>query len=172
MKYRLILAAALLAAAMAGCAQQQPAAQPSAAQSTTVAQSPTPAPSTPQKAASALDVAQKIKAAVPTVTGITEITQANDANKLLGRPGQYTSGAWLTDTAGKPAATGVDGGAVVEVFATADDASTRSAYIQGQLKKLGPAYGTEYDYLNGPVLVRVSGKLTPDAAALYEAAIK
>jgi hypothetical protein len=31
--------------------------------------------------------------------------------------------------------------------------------------------GTEYDYINGDVLVRVSGKLTPDQAGEYGKAI-
>jgi hypothetical protein len=36
---------------------------------------------------------------------------------------------------------------------------------------MGGILGTEYDYLAGPVLVRVAGVLTPAQAAQYGAAI-
>ncbi|MCC3279935.1 hypothetical protein LJ754_12320 [Arthrobacter sp. zg-Y40] len=101
---------------------------------------------------------------------VTEVTEANDSNGLIGRPGQYTSAAWIADTSADPAQTGVDGGAVVEVFATEADAQTRAAYIQDVLKSMGPAFGTEYHYLKGSVLLRVSGKLMPSQASLYEQA--
>lgn len=166
-----ILLLAVTAVLLAGCGSPAPAAAPTA---TTTAQLPTQTPSmTPsptQAPITAITLAQKVRAAVPTVTGITEITEANDVNKLIGRPGQYTSGAWLADSAATPGVTGVDGGAVVEVFATAADAAARSAYIQGALKKMGPVAGTEYHYLKDSALLRVSGKLPPSVAAQYQAA--
>ncbi|MCB5292354.1 hypothetical protein [Arthrobacter sp. SO3] len=67
-------------------------------------------------------------------------------------------------------ATGVDGGAVVEVFATPADAQTRSEYIQGVLKTMGPAAGTEWHHLDGATLLRVSGKLNPSVNDQYTAA--
>ena len=34
-----------------------------------------------------------------------------------------------------------------------------------------PIFGTEYSYLDGPVLVRVSGKMSPPQAVEYEVAL-
>jgi hypothetical protein len=59
----------------------------------------------------------------------------------------------------------------VEVFPTADAAAARQRYIQ-QVLTTAPFVGTEYSYLDGTALVRVSGKLTPDQAAEYERVIE
>ena len=59
----------------------------------------------------------------------------------------------------------------MEVFASADAAAARQRYIQ-QVQKAAPFVGTEYSYVDGTVLVRVSGKLTPEQAAEYERAIE
>ncbi|MCC3273221.1 hypothetical protein MUK71_03870 [Arthrobacter zhangbolii] len=107
---------------------------------------------------------------MPTISAVTEVTELNDTNGLIGRPGQYISAAWISDTAADSAETGIDGGAVVEVFADEADAQTRSDYIQGVLEGMGPAFGTEYHYMDGAVLLRVSGVLMPSQAALYEEA--
>ena len=125
---------------------------------------------TPEAADSetALEVAERLKAGVPTITAITEVTETNDSNGLIGRPGQYTSAAWIADTAADPSETGVDGGAVIEVFATPEDAQVRADYIQETLRSMGPAFGTEYHHLDGTVLLRVSGVLMPSQAAVYE----
>ena len=70
-----------------------------------------------------------------------------------------------------PAEPGNEGGGSIEVFADAADAQTRSDYIQETLQSLGPIAGTEYDYLAGPIIVRVTGELVPSMAAGYEAAV-
>jgi hypothetical protein len=122
------------------------------------------------KVSTAMDLAKRLEAEIPTITAIVEVTEDNDANNLIGRPGQYVSAAWISDKAGAPKATGIDGGAVIEVFATADDAQTRSEYIQGVLKEGGAMLGTEYHYLKDTRLLRVSGKLKPSSAKVYEVA--
>jgi hypothetical protein len=65
---------------------------------------------------------------------------------------------------------GIDRGGVVEVFADAGAAQTRSKYIQDTLKSM-QMLGTEYHYLNGPVLVRITGKVKPSVAKPFEAAV-
>ena len=57
------------------------------------------------------------------------------------------------------------------MFADGADAHVRSDYIQETLASLGPIAGTEYHYLTGPILVRVTGELPPSVAADYEAAV-
>lgn len=116
----------------------------------------------------ALTVAERLQAAIPSVTLVTEVTENNDSNNLIGRPGQYLTAAWVADASADPTQTGIDGGAVVEVFANAEDAQSRSTYIQDTLRSMGPAFGTEYHYFDGSVLLRVSGVLVPSQAALYE----
>lgn len=115
-----------------------------------------------------------VKQGMPATLTVT-YDASNDPNKLLGRPNGYTSKASFTDrrvdpskaSAAKPG--DVELGGSVEVFASADEASARAAYISEIGKKL-PMMG-EYDYVKGPVLVRVSRELTPTDAQPYEAAL-
>ena len=103
-------------------------------------------------------------------------TAATDPNHLLGRPNGYLSKASFSDKR-VPASdtTGdskgdVDYGGSVEVFATANEAKARAAYIESVLEA-NPMLGTEYDYLNGPVLLRVSQYLIPSQAEEYQRAL-
>jgi hypothetical protein len=56
------------------------------------------------------------------------------------------------------------------VWPDAASAKARSDYIQGVLKA-APMLGTEYHYLAGPVLVRLSGKLKPSVATTFATAV-
>lgn len=64
----------------------------------------------------------------------------------------------------------VDFGGSVEVFSNDDGAKARQTYIQA-IAKAAPMLANEYDYVYGPVLVRVTGKLTPAQAGEYERAL-
>jgi hypothetical protein len=55
------------------------------------------------------------------------------------------------------------------VFPDAELAKGRAEYLQSVLKNSG--LGAEYDYLDGPVLVRVTGNLSPSKARDYEMAL-
>ncbi|WP_405966122.1 hypothetical protein OG613_01180 [Streptomyces sp. NBC_00015] len=104
------------------------------------------------------------------------VTAENDPNKLLGRPHQYTSKITFDDTripAADVSATdkgAVERGGAIEVFADAADAKARAEYIQTVTKSMPML--AEYDYVHGPVLVRVSHYLTPTQAAEYKAAVE
>src|SRR6478736_395988 len=138
------------------------------AQATTSSAVATPSPTpTPTAAADATSVATALKAKVKSITKVTTVTEAMDENQLLGRNGQYTSLAWITDKGATAGKTGSDGGAVVEMFANAEDAKARSEYIQKVLKAMGPAAGTEWHHLDGATLLRVNGKLSPSVNAQY-----
>ncbi|MEV4246937.1 hypothetical protein AB0J63_26430 [Streptosporangium canum] len=124
-----------------------------------------------------LDAAGVVKAltqkGLPVTLTVT-YTADNDPNKLLGRPNGYASKASFTDkrvdiskVIGKEG--DVELGGSIEVFEDAGQAEQRADYIQ-EIGKNMPMLG-EYDYVAGPVLVRVSKELTPDQAAGFEAAL-
>lgn len=105
------------------------------------------------------------------------ITAENDPNRLLGRPNGYTSAATFIDSRvpaerRNPDPTAVENGGKVETFDSAEAAQRRMEYIQGVQQAAGPIAGTEYSYLSGASLVRVSGELTPQQAGEYEAALE
>lgn len=135
-----------------------------------------PASSSAAAAASADQVVATLTGKIPTVKLLKAYTAEDDPNHLLGRPNGYTSKAAFTDSrvpadqveGAEPDAT--ERGGSVEVFADEAGAKTRADYIQAITKSLPAA--AEYDYLAGPVLVRVSHLLTPDQAKNYETAIK
>ena len=112
-----------------------------------------------------------IHAAIPTTRLTATVTATSDSNHLLGRPHQYTSAVKFADS--RINTTDVEGldpddvqrGGAIEVFANHGDAQARARYIQAVTKSL-PAL-TEYDYVHGVVLVRVSHYLTPSQAAGY-----
>ena len=175
------LAAALLvgALALAGCSSSGPegpapeakASLEEAAPETTPTAEPTPtqdAAPTVVAPADAGAAAEALRAANPNITTVTVYDETNDPNDLIGRPGQYTSAAQLAD--GRAAGgEGIEAGAVIEVFANAQDAQARSTYIQDTLAELGPAFGTEWHHLHGTHLLRVSGTLVPSANDEYAA---
>lgn len=116
------------------------------------------------------DLAQRISTAKPGPV----FTAESDPNKILGRPGGYTSKASFTDTR-IPAdeVIGAREGAVeyggsVEMFETEDAARKRKEYIDSFS---GIQLAVEYSWVSGSVLLRVSRVLTPDQAAEYQTAL-
>lgn len=109
-------------------------------------------------------------ARVPTAAPGPVMTAENDPNNLLGRPGQYTSAAYFTDSRvpaedGNPDQLSTDNGGRVEIFSSEEEATARRDRIQDLARTLPIA--VEYDYVAGPVLVRVTKSLTPDQAKQY-----
>ncbi|WP_406458212.1 hypothetical protein OH768_28300 [Streptomyces sp. NBC_01622] len=117
----------------------------------------------------------KLSAAVSAAKQSGIVTAANDGNHLLGRPNQYTSKVTFTDSRIKASDVegtdkgDVDRGGAIEVFADPADAKARAKYIQAVTKSM-PVF-SEYDYVHGTVLVRVSHYLTPTQAAGYKDAL-
>ncbi|WP_448620821.1 hypothetical protein [Geodermatophilus sp. URMC 65] len=70
------------------------------------------------------------------------ITETNDANDLIGRPGQYVSKVAFADSRLgvpiDPTEPGNEGGGSIEVFADGADAQARSDYIQETLQSQSP----------------------------------
>lgn len=166
--------AVVAALTLAGCSSTASSPAPAAASGPAPA-SGSPSPAAPPKAAlTAVQALAELTKAVPSAKQNIVITETNDRNHLLGRPGQYTSKVTFTDSRIKPEDVAsldkddVQQGGIIEVFATAADAKARADYIQNIVKSL-PMF-LEYDYPHGVYLVRVSKYLTPTQAAEYDKA--
>ncbi|WP_127354005.1 hypothetical protein [Actinacidiphila soli] len=164
-----VLSAAAAVLLLAGCGSSASTSTP-AASSPAAAQSSTAA-STPLTATTAFTgIAKTVTTARLTGT----VTAANDSNHLLGRPNQYTSKITFADSRITKADTSgfskgdVELGGAIEVFSDPADATARAKYIQAVTKSM-PAL-TEYDYVHGSTVVRVSRFLTPKQAGEYETA--
>jgi ABC-type transporter MlaC component len=133
----------------------------------------TSAPFTQQQPATAEQVVAQIAHVILTVKPGLTYTSETDPNKLLGRPGQYTSKATFTDSRITPGfldePDSVGRGGSVEVFPDEQAAQNRSKYVQAVTAGLPAA--VEYDYTAGPVLVRVGKALTPAQAGEYQKAL-
>lgn len=123
-------------------------------------------PTTPTSSSSELASAHSIAQRVIDLVGsgkVVELTEDNDPNNLIGRPGGYNEGAsiqWLKTC------DEIDvqkcGGAV-EIWPTEEAAMKRATYIQTILRDMS-MLGTEYDYVKGRALLRISGDVKPSQA--------
>ncbi len=116
---------------------------------------------------SAKQVVFRLKAAGLPIGAFRVYNEKTDGNHLLGRPGQYTSKVNFRDKRVSPSGDfDVTGGGAVEVFASKADAKRRYEYVAAIAKS--PLF-SEYDYLEGKALLRLSHILTPTQAKKYEA---
>lgn len=162
---------ASLAVAGCGSAGDDGAAPPAVSTSSSSSAAPTTTTTTTTEAApDATAVATRLKAAVKSVTKVVTITEDNDPNDKIGRPGGYVSAATLYDKGVSCDEIGADCGATVEVWADEASATQRSKFILETLKNADGVLGEEYHYQNGPVLLRVTGELKPSVAKQYQAA--
>jgi hypothetical protein len=173
MKVRLILSAVLAAVTLVGCGGGvEEASDPGPSASPSATEEPADEPSEPAAEEPSPDAevfARAVTDEVASAKKVTVITEDNDPNNLIGRPGGYLSAAVIHDEDGDQSdpEPGVEYGATVEVFEDETAAQDRSDYIQGILKD-NPMLGTEYNYLNGAALLRVSGDIKPSVASQYE----
>ena len=109
-----------------------------------------------------------IKAGLP-VTKVVAQTESTDPNNFLGRPGKYTERVSFDVPGGDPSAKvgETDRGGVIELWPSQADAQTRADYIQAVLKSMG----SEYDYVHGPALVRITGNVLPSVAKKFQVAL-
>jgi len=102
-----------------------------------------------------------------------KVTTKNDPNDLIGRPRGYTSAAYIYDEYSEAfdQSLDVDLGAKIEVFKTERDARSRYNYLK-QIQSDSPILGTEYTYIEGPVLLRVAQEVPPKVARQYRDAFR
>jgi hypothetical protein len=122
----------------------------------------------------AASVESVLMAAGLPISGLIVYNATTDPNHLLGRPTGYSSkDAWQDgriDQTGQAAEVGdISWGGGIEVFPNAAEAQERANYLQ-TIDAGSSLFGSEYDYTLGPILVRISGTLTPDQAATYQSA--
>lgn len=152
--------------ALAGCSGGQEAAK----QTANAASSPTVTTTeTATSPPTARAIADRIKSAVPSVVRIVQLTEHNDPNNLIGRPGGYIDAVVLYDKRVHCTELGADCGTTIEIWPSDTAATDRATYIQGILGG-GSMLGTEYDYVDGTALLRVTGVLPPSAAKIYASA--
>ena len=168
----LIIVALALAIQLTACGQSTTNGTPTT--QTTTAPTATAMPQPAHTGQSADQIVQGLKAHGLPIGGTFTYNAANDFNKLLGRPGQYTGKTEFRDTRVATTLHGADinvhAGGSVEVFASIVDAQHRFTYVQTLAKS--SSLFVEYDYLDGVAILRVSSDLTPDQAAAYEVAFK
>lgn len=163
------LLALMLTLSVSGCSAES--AEPDIALTpSAVEPSPTPTPTLEPVDTSASAIAFAIKTAVPSSGDIVQITEDNDPNNVIGRPTGYVDAATLYDSRVSCDELGAECGASIEIWGDAAAAQARMDYVQGILGST-TVLGTEYDYVRGNAIIRVTGELKPSEAAEYEAAI-
>lgn len=118
------------------------------------------------------ELVQALAERMPQVTLTKAYTAEDDENHLLGRPGGYIGKAAFADDRVEkadrvPDKTDVANGGSVEVFSDPAGAQARKTYIDTLLEGSGGMLGSEYSYVSGDALLRVSGNLTPAVADEY-----
>jgi hypothetical protein len=175
-----VLALVLPLIAACGTSKDPAAAPPRPTQAaTTSAPRPTTATSaaTPTVAAHSddpIEEAKRLKTQIPQIVDVVTLTEDNDENDLIGRPGQYDAASFMADKRLACHAMGdfdglsIDCGAKIERWPSEADAKARIKDIQDKLETYG--LGAEWDYVRGRVLLRVAGELKPSEAAAYQKA--
>lgn len=124
---------------------------------------------------SAEEIINNMKNENSNIGKVVVYTESTDLNKLLGRPGQYTSKVSFEDkrleqeNANNEFMTEEERneptGGTIEVFSNASDMKKRKEYIEGFSTS---SMFSQYIYSKDNVLLRVDGDLTPSQAKEYE----
>lgn len=183
--YRSAIVPAVLLVALAGCsstpdpatpASSAPAAASTTASNAVPASSPpaSPAASGSQTSDDPQVVADSLKVQISEISAVVQVTEANDSNDLIGRPGKYDAATFMKDSRLTCSASELKDldtscGAKLERWPSQAAAQARADFIQKALEAM-PILGTEYDYVRGGLLLRVAGDLKPSQAKEYQQA--
>lgn len=171
---RSLTAAALTVAfALSGCGSddgESPSVESAASLGASTEEAQTARPT--DQAKSATEIGDAIKTQVADISKVVTITEDNDPNDKIGRPGGYVDGAVMFDSRAEPSneEPGADQGAFLEVWPDEAAATDRSKFIQGTLKASDGILGSEYHYQHEGYLLRVTGELKPSEAKAYQTA--
>ena len=160
-----LTALVMLAMTLSGCGENKTASNSTNTQNSTI------------KQLNAEEIVNKMKNENSNIGNVIVYTEDTDLNKLLGRPGQYTSkvgfedkrleqvnanNEFLTEEERKEPT-----GGSVEVFDNENDMLNRKRYIESFSSN--PMF-SQYVYSKGNALLRIDGKVTPSQAKEYEEA--
>lgn len=120
------------------------------------------------KPLSAKEITATLQDAKLPISNIIVATEANDVNKLLGRPNQYISKTNFADTRIRQSDPTTPTGGTVETFNNNEDLMTRKAYIESIAKHM-PAM-TQYIIVNGNYMLRLDKSFTNAQVAEYKTA--
>lgn len=135
---------------------------------------PSPTPRAADLGEDSTVLADALQSAVPELVGRIEMTEDNDANDLIGRPGQYDQASFIgDDRLGCKKSDDYNTldtacGVKIERWLDAAAAQARGEDIQRKLRDYG--LGAEYDYVVGRLLLRLSGDYKPSQAAAIQRA--
>lgn len=172
----------ILALSLTACSSSDPSNAVTVTATQTAELSPTPTPlSTPSPSATpaptstpkpelpdALVIAEVLAAEVDSAYDVQKVMVKNDPNDLIGRPGGYKSAAYIYDENSESYDSGltIENGAKIESFKSVRDARRRYNYLKTIIRD-NPIFGSEYTYIEGPVLLRVAGDVPPKLARKY-----
>ena len=100
------------------------------------------------------------------IDGIIVYDENTDENGLLGRPNQYISKVNFADTRLEQFDPASPNGGTIEVFTSASDLNRRKAHNEMVMEKY-PIF-TEYLFVHGKYIMRLSKDLSPEQAKEYE----
>ena len=109
-------------------------------------------------------VIKKLKS-IPTITGVEAVTESNDPNGSLNKPGGYTSAIYFTDSEVQDQidgsdiiAKGTDAGGQIEVYKSPEEAQKRNTYLSA-FDGVG-LFNFGSHEVCGTCVIRTSSKLT------------
>jgi hypothetical protein len=165
---RTLVAVVAAALALASCADSENTPGPAVASSSATASTEA------AKLTTAEDVVNALRNAGLPIGEVEVYDATTDPNKQIGRPNGYTAKANFHDTRFELTRTrdnqlDSSSGGSVEVFADHAAAQARAEYLATVTKGMAPL--TEYDYVQGTTVLRISNAATPEQAAAYENAL-
>jgi hypothetical protein len=123
-----------------------------------------------EKLNSAQDLASVLISKGLPIANIEVFTPKTDPNKLMGRPGQYTSKIAFADTRYPESDSDFVGSDnTIEGFASIADAKKRADYVI-RVTQSSPMF-VQYVYHSGRFVLRLDRSLEPDDAKAYQAAM-
>ena len=158
---RKLIASALLPGVLAACSEANDA---------TISNVPEEeAPAAVALIGDAESYGEKLVAAGLPLADIVVVTEETDDNRMLGRPGQYSSKIYFVDERHRGEGFEPNEQNSIEVFGSEEDATKRREYVQSVIDEM-PMFN-QYIIQSGSAVMRLDKAITPSEARAYEAAL-